>query len=221
MADIAGNVEAIRSIIAAACRRAGRLPDQVRLIAVTKEQTPGVLLDLAKAGLLDFGENRVEHLAEMHQRAPQRGRFHAIGRLQSRYLPKLAPLADCIHSLCDLDHVARLNTACERLGRRMDVFLQANTSGEMSKAGVAPGELTRLLDVARAAPCLQVVGLMTMAPAAESGVDAGTIRRSFHDLRLLAQRHGLERLSMGMSDDFEIAIEEGATDVRIGRRLFA
>jgi pyridoxal phosphate enzyme (YggS family) len=221
MTDIAGNIRAVRDLIAKACQRRGRSPDQVRLIAVTKEQEPGVMNELAKAGVLDFGENRLDHLETMRLYAKPGAQFHAIGRIQSRQVPMLASFADCIHSLCEVHHIQQLNGECKKRNRRLPVFLQINVSGEASKAGVAPAELPKLLEAIRAAPALTAVGLMTMAPALATGVGADVIRKCFSDLRELAHRCHLPRLSMGMSDDFEIAVEEGATDLRIGRRLFA
>jgi pyridoxal phosphate enzyme (YggS family) len=225
MQSLAANVAAVRAEIAAACVRAGRDPAQVRLIAVTKEREPDVLPALLAAGVLDVGENRVEHHAMMRAAAPAGLRFHAIGRIQGRQLVKLAPISDCLHSLCDPGHVPRLAQAVAQRegGSSFPVFIQVNTSGETSKAGVVPADLPRLLDLVRAQPSLAVVGLMTMAPldVEVTGDAIGRVRRCFADLRELTSRHGLPRLSMGMSQDFPIAIEEGATDVRIGTRLFS
>jgi pyridoxal phosphate enzyme (YggS family) len=213
---IAWQVAAVRAEIAAACQRVGRDPGQVRLIAVTKSQGPEVLGPLAAAGIRDVGENRLEHQQLMYEAAHGLGlAFHAIGRVQGRQLAKLAPLSHALHSLAELEHVTRLGRACTH--QRLQVFLQVNTSGEAAKAGVTPADLPALLTAARAESGLEVVGLMTMAP---EGAAEPLIRSTFRDLRILAQQHGLQRLSMGMSQDFSIAIEEGATDVRIGTRLF-
>lgn len=215
---IAANVAAVRSGIAAACARAGRDPATVRLIAVTKAQGPEVLAPLAAAGVRDVGENRIEHHEAMRTAAVGLDlAFHAIGRVQGRQLAKLAPLSACLHSLCEIDHVARLARACA--GRRFPVFLQVNASGEEAKAGVAPEALPDLLAAVRTeAASLEPVGLMTMAP---EGAPEADLRTCFRRLRALAETHGLPRLSMGMSQDFITAIEEGSTDIRIGTRLFA
>ena len=215
---IAANVAAVRGKIAAACTAAGRDPATVRLIAVTKSQGPEVLAALAAAGIADFGENRVEHLAEMLPHAPAGARFHAIGRVQGRQLAGVA--ADCavLHSLCASDHVPRLARACAARGRRLPVFIQVNAAGEASKAGLAPAAVAAFLAAVRAEPALDPVGLMTMAP---EGVAEGVIRAAFATLRDLAAGLGLARLSMGMSQDFPLAIAEGATDIRVGTRLFA
>ncbi len=218
VARIVANVAAVRSEIAAACVHSGRDAASVRLIAVTKSQGPEVLAALAAAGIADFGENRLEHLAEMLLHAPLGARFHAIGRVQGRQLAGVA--ADCavLHSLCATDHIGRLARACTAHGRRLPVFIQVNTAGEVSKAGLAPGEVAGFVAAVRAESALDPVGLMTMAP---EGVAEGEIRAAFAALRVLAGELGLARLSMGMSQDFRLAIAEGATDIRVGTRLFA
>lgn len=219
MASIEKRVDAVRADIVEACHRVGRDPRDVRLIAVTKQQGADVLPMLAAAGISDYGENRVEHLELMASAAPAGSRFHAIGRLQGRQLAQIVAHACVVHSLCDVGHIERLARLLAAAGRRMQAFLQVNTSGEASKAGVAPERASALLEAARAHAELDVIGLMTMAaPMPIAG--EGDARRCFASLRELALRHGLQRLSMGMSDDFVIAIEEGATDIRVGTRLF-
>ena len=217
-AAIYAAVRQVRAEIDAACTRVGRDPAHVRLIAVTKNQDPDVLKTLVEAGISDVGENRIEHHSLMHAAAQSLGlplQFHAIGRIQGRQLAKIAPLSDCLHSLCEPDHVNRLARACT--GRRFPVFVQVNTSGESAKAGCSPEDLPRLLAAVRAESSLKTVGLMTMA---EEGAPEDHVRRTFRRLRLLAAEHELPRLSMGMSQDFQLAIEEGATEIRVGTRLF-
>lgn len=195
---------------------------------MTKEQQPDVLPQLLAAGVTEVGENRLDHLEAMHRAAPAGLNFHFIGRVQGRQLAKLSPYCVALHSLCDSDHIVRLGRACAATDRRMAIFLQVNTADDGTKAGMAPAELPARLALARSHG-LDVVGLMTMAPLASGPTassaggqaDEGTIRRCFAALRELASRHSLERLSMGMSHDFQLALEEGATDVRIGTRLFA
>lgn len=219
---IAANLAAVREHIATVCRQHGRDPQGVRLIAVTKEQQAEVLAPLAACGVVEFGENRVDHLEVMHGAAPAGARFHFIGRVQGRQLAKLAPHCVAIHSLCDADHIERLGRACAALGKRIDVFLQVNVADDSAKAGIAVADLAARIELSRATAGIAVIGLMTMAPLAPQGgqADEATIRRCFAGLRLLAEQHGLPRLSMGMSEDFPFAIAEGATDVRIGSRLF-
>lgn len=219
MQTIAANVEQVRAEIAAACTAVGRDPDSVRLIAVTKSVGSEALPALAREGVYDYGENRIDHLATMAAGAPDGARFHHIGRIQSRQIPDIVAHAACIHGLAQADHAQLLARACT--DRRLPVFLQVNVSGEASKAGVTAAMLAPLLDTVRALPTLEAVGLMTMAPPAGEGVDDDAIKACFSGLRDLARTHGLSRLSMGMSGDFALAIRAGATDVRIGARLFA
>lgn len=215
---IAANVEVIRQEIAAACARVGRLPESVRLIAVTKNQTPAVLAELAAAGISDIGENRLEHQAEMHLTAVQLGlQVHAIGRIQGRQLATLVPLSDCLHSLSSVDHIHRLVAACAGRAAPFPVFLQVNTSGEAAKAGIEMEHLSAVIQALQVHPCIKIEGLMTMAP---EGAEESLVRATFSRLRTLGKQFSVPRLSMGMSQDFTLAIEEGATDIRIGTRLF-
>lgn len=222
MAVIADNLARIRERIERACAQAGRSSDALRLIAVTKNQTPAAITALIAAEQWDFGENRIEHLSDMHAAAPAGGRFHYIGRVQGRQLAKIVPLCESLHSLCEDGHIDRLGRLCADRSDPFPVFLQVNTADEAQKAGLHPDQLTAALDRTAQWPGIQVVGLMCMAPDRSiPGVDAAQIRRCFAALRELAQRHDLHRLSMGMSGDLEEAIAEGATDLRIGSVLFA
>ena len=201
------NLEGVRSRIEAACRRAGRDPAGVTLVAVTKT-IPGELIPgLAEAGIREIGENRpVEGLARV---GALRGfRRHMIGHLQTNKVRKALEWADVLHSV-DREGLVE---ALEKAQARLPVFLQANVSGEASKGGFAPSELPAAL--ARARRSLDVRGLMTMAP---EGADA---RPVFRALKRLAEESGLRELSMGMSQDFEAGVEEGATHVRVGTALF-
>lgn len=213
---IAHNVPLIRARIAAACQRSGRATCDLRVIAVTKEQGPEVLPALAAAGIQDFGENRAEHLALMHSAFPQ-GLFHFIGRVQGRQFPQILPQAKILHSLASIDHVARLERAAAAIHCQVEVFLQIEGGFDPGKAGLRPEDVPRCLDTLHSCPSLRAVGLMCMAPL---NADDSILRRCFAQCRETAAVNGLERLSMGMSDDFEIAIEEGATDLRIGRGFF-
>ena len=227
---IVANITEVNATIAEVCHRHARNPQDVRLIAVTKEQEPSVIAPLVAAGISDLGENRIDHLELMQATAPSETRFHFIGRVQGRQLAKLAPLCVAIHSLCEVDHIERLGracaTPCATAGQRIQVFIQVNVANDAAKAGVRRDELTQRIELAQRFPGLEIVGLMTMAPLGQAGNDAGgqaderTIRTCFSDLRELAQQYRLPRLSMGMSDDFHFAVAEGATDIRVGSRLF-
>lgn len=221
---IAGRVHEARERIAQACARAGRPSGGVRLIAVTKEQAPQVLAPLLACGVTDCGENRIEHAQEMIAAAPAGLAFHVIGRVQGRQLARIAamPAITHLHSLADVDHVERLARALEAVGRRLQVFIQVNTANDPAKSGCSAVELPAFVERVRLQPRLDLVGLMTMAEHPQGVVDADDrARRAFAGLRELARVQGLQRLRMGMSGDFVVAIEEGATDVRIGTALFA
>jgi pyridoxal phosphate enzyme (YggS family) len=214
---IAHNVPLIRARIAAACQRSGRAPDGIRVIAVTKEQGPEVLPSLVAAGIHDFGENRADHLAFMQGSFPK-AVFHFIGRVQGRQFPLILPHAKIIHSLASIDHVARLERAAANLDCQVEVFIQIEGGFDPGKAGIRPEDVPRCLGAISASKHVRAVGLMCMAPL---NADDSILRRCFAQCRETAAVNGLERLSMGMSDDFEIAVEEGATDLRIGRGFFA
>lgn len=223
MGAIADNVTTVRQRIAAAAASSGRGPADIRLIAVTKLQDPGVLAQLAALGVHDYGENRLDHLEEMRVHTPPDSRFHYIGRVQSRQFSGIVPACVSLHSLAEERHVTKLANACRRAERRLPVFVQVDTAGEEQKAGVAPADLPRMLDTVRQADdALELLGLMCMAPdRGLPGIDDDRIRHCFARLRELAEDNHCQRLSMGMSGDYEIAISEGATDVRIGSTLFA
>ena len=228
---IAARAETVRERIARAAERSGR-PDDVTLIAVTKTHPIDTLRAAVEAGLRDFGENRVQELAEKADALPgeHRGgdvRWHLIGSLQSNKSSDTAALADAFHALDRPKLVRTLGAAAEDLDRELEVFVQVNISGEDSKHGVAPDAAHALIAAAAEAPGLRVVGLMGMAAPAHSDADRERIvRPAFARLRELRDTYSgpgrgtLTRLSMGMSGDYEIAVEEGATHVRVGSALF-
>ncbi len=214
--------------------RAGRDPDDVRLVAVSKTFPLEVVQVGIEAGLTDFGENRVQELEEKGEALPGvlgggAIRWHLIGSLQRNKARTAVALADVFHAL-DSDRLAReLDKRAARTERVLPCFVQVNVSGEDSKSGLAPDGLHAFLDRLAAFDHLQVVGLMTLAaPATAEGDLETVVRPQFRLLRELAASYDasaaprvrLDRLSMGMSGDFEVAVEEGATDVRIGSALF-
>ena len=237
--QIAHNIATIRERIAAAAARAGRSPDEITLIAVTKTHSAR-LVDMAlAAGVTDCGENRVqeaEEKIELLRDAPVR--WHLIGHLQRNKAKRAASLFDLIHSLDSLKLAETLNRYVEEaslLGqRRLPVLLQVNVSGEATKEGfdlvggvTNQAALVSLIEVARqivALPQLDVQGLMTVAPYADDPEDARPVFRALRELRDELARQipeaSWQHLSMGMTGDFEVAIEEGATLVRVGRAIF-
>lgn len=213
--------------IEAACRRAGREPGEVQAIAVSKTVGPEEVLAARRAGWRAFGENRPQELVRKTEALgglPEMAgvRFDMIGNLQKNKINQVIGRATLIHSVSSAHLAEAVSTRCEARGIVADVLLEVNVSGEASKSGFSPDELRAAVDSVVALPGISVQGLMTMAPAG----DAGEARRTFSGLRELAcelrDRTGLalQTLSCGMSDDFETAVEEGSTLVRLGRCVF-
>lgn len=217
-AMIERNCTVIRGRMAEAAERAGRDPAQVRLVAVTKTVGIEAVRALVEAGVLDFGENRVELARPKIEAIPgSAARWHMIGPVQRRKAKDVAAHFDYIDAVDRVEVAEALQRRCEELDRRLHVLVEANVSGEEQKHGFRAAELEGALRTMTPYDRLHVEGLMTMAP-----LDApeAVLRSVFGGLRELAERFGLRELSMGMSGDFEIAIEEGATQVRIGTALF-
>ncbi len=205
----------VKRRITQAAERVRRDPGQVTLVAVTKIFPATVIRDAYACGLREFGENYVQ---EFEGKLPALGdlhdaRYHLIGHLQAN---KSRRAAEIFHSIQTVDS-ARLAQRLNESGRALDVMLEVKLSPEQAKAGAAPEELPALIAAARDCPNLRLLGLMTMPPWSE---DQEQSRPYFRRLRELAGQHGLPHLSMGMSNDFEAAIEEGATFVRVGTALF-
>ena len=224
---VAENLPRVVERIAAAAGRSGRDPGAVRVVAVTKGHPPGAIEAALAAGLRDIGENRVE---ELQRKAPlfeaEPVTWHAIGHIQRRKAAGAARLAALIHSVDSLRLAEKLSRIGEAEGRRIPVLVQVNASGEATKGGFpaarAPDEA--VTGIARVAelPGLRVDGLMTMAPFV---ADEATVRATFRTTRaVLEAARGIDgvegrELSMGMSNDYEIAVEEGSTMVRLGTTL--
>ena len=207
----------MRERIASACQRAGRDPASVTLVAVSKGQPVEAIRAAYAAGLRHFGENRIQEAVPKIEAAKDAGveaAWHLVGHLQSNKAKTAASAFDVIHSVDSPKLLARLDGAAPA---PRDVLLQVNVAAEPQKQGAAPGEVETLVEAAREAANLRLRGLMTIAPIA---ADPEDVRPVFRDLRELAERFALTELSMGMTDDFEVAIEEGATLVRVGRAIF-
>lgn len=208
-------LEQVEARIEAALRRAGRKRDAVTLVAITKTFPAGVIREAYECGLRDFGENYVQ---EFEAKAAElaglnEARFHFVGHLQSNKARRAAELFQVIQTV---DSV-RLARRLQETGKPLEVMLEVKLSPEESKSGAAPEELPALIEAVRAMPNLRLTGLMTMPPWSD---DPEESRPYFQRLRSLAEAHGLRGLSMGMSHDFEVAIEEGATHIRVGSALF-
>lgn len=214
---IARNLEEVRARIAASAERAGRGPADVRLVAVTKAVGVEEARVLADLGVTDLGENRVPGAQEKIGAVGRGVRWHMIGNVQRRKARDVAALFDTVDSVDRLSLAEALDQRCAEQGRELDVLLEVNVSGEEAKHGFAPGNVAEALRRMAQLQRLHVRGLMTMAPFVD---DPETVRPVFSHLRRLADELGLPEVSMGMTNDFEVAVEEGATQVRIGTALF-
>ncbi|MBM4406456.1 MAG: YggS family pyridoxal phosphate-dependent enzyme [Chloroflexi bacterium] len=215
--SILTNIRTVQRRIEAAARRAGRAPGSVTLIAVTKSAAPEEARAAYGAGIRHFGENRVQDAeGRMEALAAIRDSvtWHMVGHLQTNKVPAAARLFAIIHSV---DSIRLGQVLDRRFHERRPVLLEVNIAGEATKHGLREGELPQALDALSRCANLDIRGLMTMAPQVQ---DPEQARPVFRRLRELARQFGLPELSMGMTDDFEVAIEEGATMVRIGRAIF-
>jgi len=240
--SIAGNIAQIRQRMAAAALRAGRQPGEVALMAVSKTMPADRIREAFEAGQRLFGENRVQEFqskhAELSAASPsvasaavcnvfsiERAQFHLIGHLQSNKAVKAAELFQAVDSVDSLRLAERLDAAAAKLGKTLRILIEVNIGGEPAKSGVEPGsvELVRIFEAAPRLPHLEIRGLMTVPPFTE---DPEAARPHFRRMRELRDRLttqtklGLPELSMGMSHDFEVAIEEGSTCVRVGTAIF-
>jgi PLP dependent protein len=222
---LAANLAHVRSRIAEAARRAGRSPDEITLIAVSKTKPLDLVKIAYNLGVTDFGENRVQEAQlKIDAFKPAGLRWHMIGHVQTNKASKVVAAFDSIQSVDSLHLAQELNQQAQRQGKRLVVLLEINIAGEVSKTGVSlatAGELARQIVNL---PALDVQGLMTVAPLME---DPEKVRPVFRALRELGERlqtdlpqASWKQLSMGMTDDYPVAIEEGATIVRIGRAIF-
>jgi pyridoxal phosphate enzyme (YggS family) len=221
---IAANYAGVVERIAAACRRARRAPSEVRLVAVTKSAEVAWIEALVALGARDLAESRPQKLCERAARVDPSVRWHLIGQLQRNKIRKVLPVATWIHSVDSTPLLRRIDEIAGELGVRPRLLLEVNVSGEAAKSGFQPSELSEAWPVVAAVKNVEVVGLMTMAPLFDSPAAA---RPVFAELRLLRDHLKnldpaiqLPELSMGMSGDFEVAVEEGATMVRVGSSLF-
>ena len=212
------HLEAVRGRIEQAAKRAGRDPSLVRIVAVTKTHPIGVVKEAAVQGLLDIGENRVqEALAKQAEWPDAPVRWHLVGHLQRNKAKLATGRFALIHSLDSVRLADALELAAAARNLVQDVLVQVNVAREPQKDGAAPEAVDELVAHAAAHAHLRLLGLMTIAPLTD---DVQVIRKTFKDLRELRDRLSLSVLSMGMSSDFEIAVEEGATLLRLGTILF-
>jgi PLP dependent protein len=224
---IAARIAAVRERMARAAESSGRKPDEITLVAVSKTHPPSLIAEAFEAGLRDFGENRVQEAAgKIESLAALRARglrWHLIGHLQSNKARRAVSLFDRVDSLDGALLGERLDRAAAESGHVLPVLVQMELGGEASKSGLEEAELFPVLESLREHASLRVEGLMTIPPPTDDPESARTFFRRLRECRDRAAAAGLlhgRTLSMGMSHDYEVAIEEGATMVRIGSALF-
>jgi len=206
----------VRERIAVACARAGRSPGEVTLVAVTKTFPAEAVSAAIAAGLADVGENRVQEARDKKPLVAGSIRWHLIGHLQSNKARDAVRIFDLIQSVDSFDLAERLARAAEAAGKEQEILLQVNIGRESQKSGIDPVDLAASAKRIGAFPSLRLRGLMAIPPAG----DPAETRRFFRELRTMRDAEGMEQLSMGMSEDYEVAIEEGSTMVRVGRAIF-
>ncbi len=224
MSDVAENLKRVRERIARAAVRSGRQPEEIRLVAVTKTVPPERINEAIRAGVRSIGENRVQEAREKKEQV-EPVEWHLVGHLQTNKVKYAVKLFDLIQSVDSLHLAEEISKRCGKLGVEMPILVEVNTSGEETKFGVEPGRAIELVEQVAALPHLKILGLMTIGVFSD---DVPAVRRCFTTLRNLAEEirrlqiSGVEMkyLSMGMSSDFEIAIEEGSNMVRIGTAIF-
>ena len=223
MEEIAENLERVRSQIANAAKKSGRLLDDIELVAISKTHDAGKVRTAYEAGQTLFGESKVQEARAKIPELPSAIRWHFVGHLQKNKIRHALPLFELFHSIDDVDLAREMNRIAEEQGMHPRILLEVNVAGEGSKFGFKPDKLRAEMEALLSLTRLSIEGLMTMPPLAE---EAEASRRFFVDLR--ENRDALEKefdmklphLSMGMTNDFVVAVEEGATLVRVGTAIF-
>jgi PLP dependent protein len=215
-------VAAVRARVRVAAQRAGRSAEEVTLVGVAKQIPTGRVAEAVRAGVADIGENYLQEASARRSQLAVKPRWHFIGRVQTNKARGVAQLFDVVHTLDRAELGAALERHAAAAGRTLDALVQVNVSGEAQKGGAAPDRVEALLEASADWPHLRVVGLMAIPAASD---DPEHVRPAFARLRALRDRlrprhPALAELSMGMSGDFEVAIEEGATIIRVGTALF-
>lgn len=215
----------MRSRIHAAALRVGNCPSQVTIVAVTKGVDVALVREAHALGLGDFGENRVQEARGKIPEASIAARWHMIGHLQTNKVKYVPSLFCLVHSLDRLDLALEMQKIGDRLDKSFDTLVQVNVSGETSKSGTSPGDVMSLMRALRPYDRIVVQGLMTIAPTCDDAQQTRPVFRTLREISNRVSQEGFDRiemkyLSMGMSQDFEVAVEEGANMVRIGTAIF-
>jgi PLP dependent protein len=223
--NIATNINKIRQRIKAAATKCQRDPDSIKLLAVTKTVPPALVSQAITAGITEFGENYVQEAKEKIAVIEQRVRWHMIGYLQTNKAKYVVNLFDYIHSVDRMELAMEINKRAGLTGRKINILIEINVSGEKTKSGITAASAVGLIKDISTLENISVKGLMTMAPYSDNPENSRPYFSELNKLQKNIINEGIsgiqmEELSMGMTDDFEIAIEEGATIVRIGRAIF-
>lgn len=221
--SLSENLQSIQQRIAAACVRAGRAPESVTLIAVSKTHPPDAVAEAAKLGLMTFGENKVQEAKAKIPLCPGRLRWHMLGHLQTNKCRDAVALFEMIQSVDSLYLAEELSKRADQAVKNLPILLEVNVVGEASKFGYTPQKVMEDLERINALPRLEIHGLMTVPPWTPTPEKVRPVFQKLRELKSQCEQKlgaPLPHLSMGMTGDFEIAIEEGATMVRIGTALF-
>jgi hypothetical protein len=223
---ISANIESVRERIAAACRRAGRRPEDITLVAVSKTFPAERIREVVRAGVSDIGENYVQEvLPKREALAGEPVRWHFIGHLQSNKAKSIAAWVTMVHALDSRALAQELDARAARANRTIDALVEVNTTGEESKFGITPDQILPFVRSLEGFPHIRICGLMTIGPFLPDPEGSRPMFRRLRELRETLARHSQQNLdpvhlSMGMTGDFEVAAEEGATLLRIGTALF-
>lgn len=222
---ISDNIRTVREKIRLAARKAGRNPDDIRIVAVTKTVDVPVILHALNNGITDIGENRVQELLRKYEDMKGKADIHMVGRLQTNKVKYIIDKVKLIHSLDSMGLVAEIQRHADKADRDIEVLVQVNVSGEETKAGISPAEVPGFLDGLSGFGRIKVKGFMTIAPMAAGTDEIREIFRNLYQIFIDSKRKNsnnisIEYLSMGMSNDYEIAVEEGANIVRLGTAIF-
>ena len=223
--SVAENLKTIRERVDAACERAGRKPEEVTLIAVSKTKPLSMLQEAYRAGARDFGENKVQEILEKYPEMPEDARFHMIGHLQTNKVKQVVGKAVLIHSVDSLHLAEKIEQEAAKRDLTADILLEVNVAREESKFGLMLEEVIPLLESVKTLPHVRVRGLMTIAPNVENPEENRKHFKKLYQLYVDIKSKNIDNgtmsvLSMGMTGDFEVAVEEGATMIRVGTGIF-
>ncbi len=223
--SIKENLDNVLSRIKGAAEKSGRKAEDIKLIAVTKTVDIDRIKSVYNYGILDMGENRVQELLEKYDKLASECRWHLIGHLQTNKVKYIIDKVDMIHSVDSIQLANEINARAAKAGKKMNILLQVNVSGEESKFGISPEEVNEFIEIISGYGNISLRGLMTIAPYAENTEAIRDVFKKLYSKYIDIKQKKLDNvtmdyLSMGMSNDFEVAIEEGANIVRIGTDIF-